>query len=69
MCICLGGWVSPLNNFSHYTVESKYTKAGFHYVNRMGYFLTEVPWESGLEEVKLEDLTDDEEESEEEEGD
>jgi len=36
--------------------------AGNHLVNRLGYILTEVPWETGLEEVILEDLSSEEKE-------
>lgn len=30
-----------------------YCVAGFHLVNRLGFLITEKPWESGLEEVKI----------------
>lgn len=32
--------------------------AGYSYVNRLGYFITEKPWVTQLEEIILEDLTD-----------
>lgn len=39
-----------------------YISAGYKVVNRMGYFITEKPWETGLEEIECEDLTESEEE-------
>lgn len=40
-----------------------YYAAGFHHVNRMGYLITEVPWETGEEEIECEDLRKIEEEN------
>ena len=46
--------------------ESTAIAAGRHGVNRLGYIVTEKPWESDMDEVQLEDLTDhDEDELEE----
>jgi len=32
--------------------------AGYHLVNRLGYFVTEVPWETGEEEIECEGIID-----------
>jgi hypothetical protein len=39
-----------------------YISAGYHLVNRMGYFITEKPWETGLEEIEIEGFDEDEDE-------
>ena len=37
-----------------------YISAGYHLVNRFGYFITEKPWETGLEEIECEGSDEDE---------
>lgn len=43
-----------------------YYSAGYHHVNRMGYLITEVPWETGEEEIEIEGVSEDETEMSEE---
>ena len=38
--------------------EGQYFVAGFHVVNRVGYFITENPWETGTEEYSNDDEVD-----------
>ena len=35
--------------------DSMYYVAGYHFVNRLGYIITEEPWITGIEEVLIDD--------------
>jgi len=36
--------------------ENSYIVAGFHYINRVGYFVTEIPWEKEFIEINLNEM-------------
>ncbi|MAM83207.1 MAG: hypothetical protein CL472_00815 [Acidobacteria bacterium] len=57
-------YLKGLNPRTVWTVVSSDADAilpGFHTVNRLGYIVTEKPWSDDIDEIELEDLSDDEE--------
>lgn len=38
--------------------DNTFYMAGYHLVNRIGYFVTEVPWQTGDEEIECEGVPD-----------
>lgn len=44
--------------------DSMFYSAGYHLVNRIGYFITEKEWETDQEEVEISNDTEEEEENE-----